>query len=82
MTQEVFERIVNEFNELNSKIEKLRDFILKNESFSKLDNLNRDLLITQLKAMETYVSILSIRIGLNSSQLEQSEQINTLENNE
>lgn len=81
MTQEVFERIVIEFNELNSKIEKLRDFILKNESFSELDNLNRDLLITQLKAMETYISILSIRIGLNS-QLEQSEQINTQENNE
>jgi hypothetical protein len=31
-----------------------------------LDNLNKDLLIAQLKAMEAYVSILSIRIGLNS----------------
>ena len=31
-----------------------------------VDNLNKDLLIAQLKAMETYLTILSIRIGLNT----------------
>ena len=32
----------------------------------EVDNLNKDLLIAQLKAMEAYLSILSIRIGLNA----------------
>ena len=36
------------------------------EKFDQLDNLNKDLLIAQLKAMEAYISVLSIRIGLNS----------------
>ena len=29
--------------------------------------INRDLLIAQLKAMETYISILSIRLGINGT---------------
>ena len=33
-----------------------------------MDNLNRDLLISQLKAMEAYQGILSIRIGLNNQE--------------
>jgi hypothetical protein len=44
----------------------LREFILNVEEFNQLDNLNKDLLIAQLKAMESYISILSIRIGLNA----------------
>lgn len=66
MTKEVFERILTEFQELNDRTNKLREFILDKENFDKLDNLNKDLLISQLKAMEAYISILSIRIGLNS----------------
>ena len=66
MTQEVLERMIAEFQENGERTNKLRDFILDKEQFDQLDNLNKDLLISQLKAMEAYVSILSIRIGLNS----------------
>ena len=66
MEQEVFERMVLEFNELIKRVEACRDFLLDQEKVSKLDPLNRDLLVAQFKAMETYVSLLSIRIGYNS----------------
>lgn len=65
MEQAVFQRMLGEFNEVNERATKLRDFILSDKS-KEIDNLNRDLLIAQLKAMEAYVSVLSIRIGLNS----------------
>ena len=66
MTQEVLDRMLVEFQENGERTNKLRAFILDTEKFDKLDNLNKDLLIAQLKAMEAYISILSIRIGLNS----------------
>lgn len=65
MEKSVFERLLVEFNENNDRANKLREFILNNEAFKELDNLNKDLLIAQLKTMEGYLSILSIRIGLN-----------------
>ena len=66
MEKAVFDRLLTEFNELNEKITKLRDFLLDEEKVKVLDNLNKDLLIGQLKAMEAYISILSVRIGLNA----------------
>lgn len=66
MEKEVFERLLKEFSEVNERASKLKDFILDEEKIKKVDNLNKDLLIAQLKAMETYLSILSIRIGLNA----------------
>lgn len=66
MTQDVLDRMLVEFQENGERTNKLRAFILDSEKFDKLDNLNKDLLVAQLKAMEAYVSILSIRIGLNS----------------
>ena len=66
MEKEIFERMLNEFNELNEKVTKCREFLLDEEKSKTLDALNRDLLVTQLKAMEAYLSILSIRIGLNA----------------
>lgn len=66
MEKEVFERMLNEFNELNEKINNLRTFLLDEEKSKVLDALNRDLLIVQLKQMEAYFSTLSIRIGLNA----------------
>lgn len=65
MEKEVFDRMMSEFEELNTKTTKCREFLISEKS-KELDNLNKDLLIAQLKAMETYLSILSIRIGLNS----------------
>ena len=66
MTQEVLDRMLVEFQENGERTNKLRAFILNEEKFNTLDNLNKDLMISQLKAMEAYISILSIRIGLNS----------------
>ena len=66
MTQEMLDRMVVEFQENGERTNKLRSFILDEEKFNALDNLNKDLLIAQLKAMEAYISVLSIRIGLNS----------------
>ena len=70
MNTETFERMVDELKALHEKLEKLRTFIDDKEKFEKLDFLNRDLLITQFKAMETYLSVLSIRIGLNAPRQE------------
>ncbi len=68
MEQETFNRMVTEFEELNEKTNKLRDFLLTKVTKVPIDNLNRDLLISQLKAMEAYQGILSIRIGLNNQE--------------
>ena len=86
MTQEVLDRMLVEFQENGERTNKLRAFILDTEKFNKLDNLNKDLLISQLKAMEAYISILSIRIGLNSKIAKPAEEEEvvpeTVENNE
>lgn len=66
MEKEIFERLLKEFSEVNERASKLKDFILDEEKIKEVDNLNKDLLIAQLKAMEAYLSILSIRIGLNA----------------
>ena len=66
MEKEVFERMLNEFNELNERVNKCRDFLLDEEKSKVLDALNRDLLVAQLKSMESYLAILSVRIGLNA----------------
>lgn len=73
MTQEVLDRMLVEFQENGERTNKLRAFILDETKFNELDNLNKDLLIAQLKAMEAYISILSIRIGLNSRLTEDAE---------
>ena len=73
MTQEVFDRMIVEFQEVGERTNKLRNFILDTENFDKIDNLNKDLMIAQLKAMEAYVSVLSIRIGLNSKSVADQE---------
>ena len=66
MEKEVFERMILEFEELNERVTKCRGFLLDEEKSEVLDALNRDLLVAQLKSMESYLSILSIRIGLNA----------------
>lgn len=68
MEQTTFNRMVTEFEELNEKTNKLRDFLLTKVNKVPMDNLNRDLLISQLKAMEAYQGIMSIRIGLNNQE--------------
>lgn len=67
MNKEVFEKMLQEFQEVNERINKCREFILDEQKFNELDPINRDLLIAQLKAMETYLSVLSIRLGINGT---------------
>ena len=76
MEKEVFERMLSEFNELNERVTKCREFLLDEEKSKVLDALNRDLLVAQLKAMEAYLSILSVRIGLNAPKEMAAEQMN------
>ena len=76
MEKEVFERMLVEFNELNEKVTKARNFLLDEEKSKVLDALNRDLLVGQLKAMEAYLSILSVRVGLNAPKEMATEQMN------
>lgn len=61
----MIDRMMAEHTELYEKIVKLREFITKNIDSNSINNLNKDLLIGQLKAMEAYLSILTVRIGLN-----------------
>ena len=61
MEQAVFQRMLGEFNEVNERAVKLRDFIL-GDKFKEVDNLNKDLLVAQLKAMEAYISVLVLML--------------------
>ena len=72
MEKAIFQRMLEEFNEVNERANKIREFILSDKS-KAVDNQNHDLLIAQLKAMEAYVSVLTIRIGLNAPKDEISE---------
>lgn len=69
----MIDRMMTEHTELNDKIVKLREFITKNIDNNSINNLNKDLLIGQLKAMETYLSILTVRIGLNIPSKEEKQ---------
>ena len=62
-----------EYKELETKTTKLRDFLINKIDKTSIDNLNKDLLIAQLKAMEAYLTILSIRIGLNQPTQEEKQ---------
>ena len=79
MEKEVFERMLSEFNELNERVNNCREFLLNEEKSKVLDALNRDLLVAQLKAMEAYLSILSVRIGLNAPREELAQPADTKE---
>lgn len=75
MTQELLDKLIVEFQENGERTNELRAFILNQEEFDKIDNLNKDLMISQLKAMEAYISILSIRIGLNSKVADEQTEV-------
>ncbi len=68
MEKEIFERLIAEYKEVIERAEKLRAFITDEEKFEQIDALNKDLCVAQLKAMETYIAVLSIRIGYNAPQ--------------
>lgn len=69
MEKSVFDRLLTEYKELETT--KLRDFLINKIDKTSIDNLNKDLLIAQLKAMEAYLTILSI--GLNQPTQEEKQ---------
>lgn len=73
MEQNTFDRPLTEYKELEIKTTKLRDFLINKIDKTSIDNLNKDLLIAQLRAMEAYLTILSIRIGLNTPTKEEKQ---------
>ena len=56
------ERLVQEEEELSSKIEKLSDFIESSSVYRELEDLQKVLLCTQVNAMNMYLHILNERI--------------------
>ena len=73
MKEEIFNQLITDYKELEIKTTKLRDFLIHKVNKISIDNLNKDLLIAQLKAMETYLTILSVRIGLNQPTQEEKQ---------
>lgn len=73
MEKNTFDRLLTEYKELEIKTTKLRDFLINKVDKTSIDNLNKDLLIAQLKTMESYLTILSIRIGLNTPTKEEKQ---------
>ena len=73
MKEEVFNQLITDYKELEIKTTELRDFLIHKVDKTSIDNLNKDLLIAQLRAMETYLTILSIRIGLNRPTQEEKQ---------
>lgn len=67
MEKSVFDRLLTEYKELETT--KLRDFLINKIDKTSIDNLNKDLLIAQLK--EAYLTILSI--GLNQPTQEEKQ---------
>lgn len=56
------DRMVEEHDNLNTKIGKLSEF-LSSEIFYDLNMFQKDLMIRQLNSMQTYLSILKVRIN-------------------
>lgn len=73
MEKNTFDRLLTEYKELEIKTTKLRDFLINKIDKTSIDNLNKDLLIAQLRTMESYLTILSIRIGLNTPTKEERQ---------
>lgn len=73
MKEEIFNQLITDYKELENKTTELRDFLINKIDKTSIDNLNKDLLIAQLRAMEAYLTILSIRIGLNTPTKEERQ---------
>lgn len=63
----MIEELKNEFSEVETRLHKLANLLKDEDKMKDVDELNKDLLITQAKIMESYLGVLCIRIGLNDS---------------
>lgn len=57
------QRVIQERNDLNEKIQKLDDFIERNDLFKELPSRDQELMTSQYNVMLQYVRILNERIG-------------------
>ena len=57
------ERMIEEFDELDGRIERLTDFVTS-DTFNSLEDVAQRLLFSQMDAMSTYRDILGIRRAL------------------
>jgi hypothetical protein len=57
------QRVVDEMHELDSKLDKLKDF-MHTDTYANLTAVDQGLLMVQVVAMENYVNTLSRRIEL------------------
>ena len=65
--QDFVERMIIEKDELNTKWEKLRDF-LGSERITNLDDENKALLSAQFNIMGAYLCVLERRININNKE--------------
>lgn len=65
MTEQEVNDLVGFYKTVNTEMQKLGVLLSNEEEASKLDGLNRDLAITQAHAMQTLLSVITVRIGLN-----------------
>lgn len=64
MSEEILEKLIQFKKELYKFLEESHSYI-NSEDFGSLDDLNKDLTLTQFQALQTLIRVLSIRIGVN-----------------
>lgn len=60
--EEFQQRVMDEHMSLFDKVEKLNEFF-KTETFTALSGVDKALLVTQFHAMQTYLTVLHLRIS-------------------
>lgn len=73
MNKDVFNRLVQEYVEVEERYLKLRDFIARNTTYGTLSKTQKHLLNMQLDAMSTYVTVLKMRIENIEQDTDQSQ---------
>ena len=59
-----YNKNVEEYNIIRSKLKELEEFLSDTDKFNSIeDPLQKDLLVLQYNTLESYISVLSIRIG-------------------
>lgn len=67
MTEQEINDLVEFYKTVKAEMQKLGAILSNEGEASKLDGLNRDMAITQAYAMQTLLSAVTVRIGLNIS---------------
>lgn len=59
-----YNKNVEEYSIIRSKLKELEEFLSNPDKFNSIeDPLQKDLLVLQYNTLESYISVLSIRIG-------------------